>query len=347
MRVVLVSDLHLGAGDEVGRRHGPAFGEQFHDDEAFEAFLSHQRARGDHRLVLLGDAFDLLHVPVTAPRAALYARSDEQALGQLRAVLEAHPLVRDALAATAVRHPVDVVLGNHDVELARPALQRELRSVLGPGVAVHPFALHLPGVLHAQHGHHHHDINTFRDPQHPVGPRGTAERPPAARLHALRAGLGAPRAFARELPTVALSRRGPRRPAEAEGPLPAQVVADLVALGSTSVPRIARRVARKALARGRGPLPPYGAVAATRVRDVLARHGWGVPFVAFGHTHVAGLEPMGDDGWYLNTGTWSCDARGADGARLTWLEVTEGVATLWRWDGEPVLLGASRVTAPL
>ena len=76
MRAVLVSDLHLGAGDEVGRRYGAAFAEQFHDDEAFAAFLAHQRSRGDHRLVLLGDVFDLLHVPVVGSRPRLFARSD-------------------------------------------------------------------------------------------------------------------------------------------------------------------------------------------------------------------------------------------------------------------------------
>ena len=57
---------------------------------------------------------------------------------------------------------LDVVVGNHDVDLVRPAAAQRLGELLGDRgehLRLHPWALHVPGVLFAEHGHQHHAVH--------------------------------------------------------------------------------------------------------------------------------------------------------------------------------------------
>lgn len=366
-RLVLVGDLHLGGGPQ-GAAVGPGFRDPFDQDEAFAELLDHLRRRPagrPYRLVLLGDTFDFLRVPVTGDRTGLYARDDAEAVGQLDRIHAAHRTVFAGLARSlAAGAGVDVVAGNHDVELARPAVRARVRALLRDqhgcppdalaSMRFHPWGYHVPGLLYAEHGNHYHDINTFRRPLHPFRREGLLERPPAARLGGVRrlasgrpAAGGARDALADLLPrrplgAVARSAYGSvlRGYADELG-LAADVVARLHEMGGTSVPRIARRLLRSRLAGGPSYPDQLPRVAAA-VHGVLSSRGQAASFYVFGHVHVARhLRLPGTSACYLNTGTWS--AEGAAPAQCTWVEVSRAEgglprATLSRWAGGPVAL---------
>lgn len=345
--LVIVSDLHLGGGPSAGAL-GAGFSDEFADDQAFSDFLSWLGLRPRCRLVFLGDAFDFLRVPVTGARTGLFARCDAEAVAQLDQIAAAHPAVMEALSAalTAGVH-VDFVAGNHDAELIRPAVQERLCALLGTQVRFHPWVLYIRGLLYAEHGHHHHDINTFARPLCPYANKGgRLERPPAARLGDLRR-LSAGRGGLWRDALSGLYGHPPARsraeyharlvPAYAdELGLPARVVAQLHDLASFSLTGIVRRLVRTRLWRDGSPgyLPP----AAAAVHDLMARNQLAVPFYAFGHTHTAMHVPLGTGASYLNSGTWSMAAWGRAPARRTWLEITgdnapAASARLFHWTG--------------
>jgi UDP-2,3-diacylglucosamine pyrophosphatase LpxH len=370
---VLVSDLHLGGGSAAAR-WGPGFADEFDGDEAFPTFLtSLTSGRGrPSRLVLLGDTLDFLRVPVPG---ALYARNDAEAVGQLDQIAAAHPAVFEALSTIAnAGTTLDVVIGNHDVELARPAVQRRLRVLLkaAPGFAAaeaeavrfHLWGYYVPGLLYAEHGNHYHDINSFRRPLVPFW-GGRTERPLAARLGSARRGLllqgrGQPNAppllhivedlfSVRRLSDAALREYcdGVLSGYAAKVGLPVSAVRRLDQLGRTSIVATAARIARTRLARG----PSFRSAApdvAASVHRVLAAAGCAVPFCVFGHTHAAcHLRLPGGVGQYMNAGTWSTDYGRAvnrqptpDPPRRTWIDfVGHGSdrpqAKLLRWAEHP------------
>ena len=183
-RLVLVSDIHLGLG-AAGTQYGPRFVDEFDGDEALPAFLEWLRSndRRPSHLVMLGDTLDFLRVPVPS---ALYARNDGEAVEQLEQIAAAHPKVFEALSAIMNDGTmIDFVVGNHDVELARPALQRKLRTLLGApehsgpdavGVRFHLWGDYVPGLLYAEHGMTTADVNSFRRPLTRSMPSGPSDR---------------------------------------------------------------------------------------------------------------------------------------------------------------------------
>jgi UDP-2,3-diacylglucosamine pyrophosphatase LpxH len=340
--IFIVSDLHLGAGHSAAS-WGPGFSDGFTDDQAFGDFLRCISSRGWCRLVLLGDTFDFLRVPVTGARTGLFARSDAEAVTQLDRIAASHPAVIRALSATlAAGVPIDVVSGNHDAELIRPAVRERLCALLGAQVSFHPWILYIPGLLYAEHGHHHHDINTFGRPLYPyLKNGGRLERPPAARLGDLRCFLSSPGNFWRDAMAGLRGRPSARKCAEyraglasaqAETGLPVDILVELHHMASFSPFGIGRRLARTRL--GRGDSRSYLPVAASAVHDLLGRHRLAVPYYAFGHTHAAMRLPLGTNAWYLNSGTWST-TWDSTRARRTWVEITAGAgppaAQLFHW----------------
>jgi hypothetical protein len=346
--LAIASDLHLGGGAAAW---GPAFSDEFTDDQVFGDFVRCLSPRRVSRLVFLGDTFDFLRVPVTGARTGLFARSDAEAVAQLNRIAAAHPTVirtlSDALAAGV---QVDFVSGNHDAELIRPAVRERLCALLGAPASFHSWILYIPGLLYAEHGHHHHDINAFARPLHPYATTaGRLERPPAAWLGDLRRFPARPSRLWRDAVTglrgrpTASGRAGYLAGLAAahadEVGLPAGVLAELHELARFSPFAIGRRLVRKRLRPGdcRGYLP----TAAASVHDLLARNQLAVPFYAFGHTHAAMRLPLGNSAWYLNSGTWSTTTWGGVLPRRTWVEITAGAAPaaqLFQWTGsaEPV-----------
>jgi len=330
--LIIVSDLHLD-----GR---PARGPSLDRGAAFAAFLL-AIARGKTvrglRLVLLGDLVDL---PASGPAGGTRedaARAwEEAALAELDAVLEGRAAVVDGLRAVLdAGASVDVVPGNHDQALALPTAWSRLGDALGAGpgtaLALHPWILHLPGVLYAEHGHQHHDLSvipTFLRPDAradapgaPLGRRlealaaARAERDPAGIARAIGALAlallsfgGAPRALA----DGRASYRADALAAHAAVVgLPADVLGAVDARGDVSLATIARRLGGRRLDAIRGrPRDPAGYLgpAAGAIHALLASRGLDVPLYVFGHTHTPLIEPLaGPVGppWIVNAGAWA------------------------------------------
>ncbi len=334
---IVISDLHLAAG-----RHDP-----FSDDEALVSFLQaveHWGAAGASlRLVLLGDTLDFTLVEHDGRRLD---RSVAGALARLERIAAAHAGVFAALGRVArAGVALDIVAGNHDLELLSPTVLERLRSLLGVGegaLTLHPWIVHLPGLAYLEHGQQHHDLNRVPGLL-AAGEHGTPA-PPAGTIYgehllALADALGA------ELPIERISARGVmaaarRRPSRLGRALAPTVGA---ARGLTRCERAARR-ARSASAgatalRGRpSGLPsatlaeldraaastptgamrrrlttragsePYMVAAARAAHELLAEAGQALPFYVLAHTHAADDRPLtaqADGPRYLNAGTWS------------------------------------------
>ena len=139
-------------------------------------------------MVLLGDTFDL--------------PGDDGAVARLEALAVRHPGVLAALRRTlATGTHLEVVCGNHDAALARPAVQEALRRLLTPPprswpapragtVRVHPWMLHVPGVFHAEHGHQHHDVHRVPTLLSQPSSAGPMESPLSAWTGSARSGPG-------------------------------------------------------------------------------------------------------------------------------------------------------------
>ena len=173
--VVIVSDLHLSAG------YDPRTGtfdrnEDFFYDGAFARFLTHLRERAERehrhwRLVILGDLFDFLQVELPGQRDALDS-GESITLAKLRRVARGHPRFFAALGEwVAAGFDLDVMPGNHDIEMIRPSCQQQLVQLVadaggGAGAAerirFHAWIYYLPGLLYAEHGHQYDDVNSFR-----------------------------------------------------------------------------------------------------------------------------------------------------------------------------------------
>ena len=171
--VVVVADLHMSSGwDPVAA--APSRSEDFFNDGPFARFLDWRLEEGRlrrraWRLLLLGDFLDFTRVELGVPdgdRRRL-DMSAGAALAKLERIVAGHPEVFEALRRlTASGVAIDIVPGNHDLELLHAPVQSRVREVLhanlpatGGAVSVHPWIFHLPGVLYAEHGHQHHDIN--------------------------------------------------------------------------------------------------------------------------------------------------------------------------------------------
>jgi len=158
-RIIIVSDLHLGATSRPGYfEHGGEF-------HRFLEFLT-QDAAGKAlclRLIMLGDTFDFPSVP---SRNGNRRDSDADLLDRLQRVFDCHPQFTQALNAyVAAGNRLDFLPGNHDPGLMRPVVQELVRSALSASpesdLHFHPWILSLPGLLYAEHGNQYHDINSF------------------------------------------------------------------------------------------------------------------------------------------------------------------------------------------
>jgi len=335
--LALVADLHLADGGDR---------DPFCEDELFATTVGRliaDAADRRFRLVLLGDTVDF--PAVTLPGAPVTpATRPADAVAKLDRVLAAHqPVVTALQELVEAGHHVDVVAGNHDMELVMPAVQTRLRDAIGgrpDSVSVHPWMVYVPGLLYAEHGQQQHDVNRFTR----LGGCGCADEPlavpagsyldalvhlrdrqPGASTAALvaqaaRMGAGLVGGLVR-LSRAERDRSDRERDLEASVPTglpPAAVLAidRASAATPTSIARRAAAMAARRLPSSRsGPGIPYMHAAAQRVHQVLEAQECAVPFYAFGHTHIAEDVPLGTSAGarYLNPGTWSSMLRRAPG----------------------------------
>jgi UDP-2,3-diacylglucosamine pyrophosphatase LpxH len=330
-RIVIVSDLHMATGD--GPQPDP-----FADDEPFAALVEAVASdRRPTRLVLLGDTFDfvLAGTPTSSRRDADTAAARRS----LDAIAAAHPRVFAALGRYARNEHILVVIpGNHDLELLERSVQQHLRALLlraaGGGDAASrisflPWVLHVPGVVYAEHGQQHHDLNYVgnlvapggAEVRAPVGVRLDEARAELTRLrisgapavdvlrrgaaHAARAGiaggrLAMPRALRLRADLL-------HEHAEAVGIPPAALLA-VDRHATPSLLTMTTRLGARAMARGRHGSGGFMLGGARAVAGELARAGTPAPFLVFGHTHVAADTALGREPGaprYINAGTWS------------------------------------------
>lgn len=181
--LLVVSDLHFGEqllpGAQEDRRRAVELA-----DQAFREFLRYHAARRQHgrpwRLVIAGDMFDFMSVVVPAGDHGP-ASDDEKRFGLHRGAragvermrqigLAHHAVFRELVRFAAAGHRVDIVAGNHDIELILPEVVAELRAQLAIAgatdreqarIAVVPWFVHVPGVAWIEHGHHYDEGCSF------------------------------------------------------------------------------------------------------------------------------------------------------------------------------------------
>lgn len=181
MDVILISDLHMSSGYD--RRTGTYNrNEDFFYDAALGRFVDWLLARAvgegrRWRLVLLGDFLDFLQVRAGEDDDGLTSVADS--LAKLDVIAAGHAEAFAALGRlVAAGHALDVVVGNHDIELLWPEVQQRFRELVernaggatGPSITFHPWILYLPGMLYAEHGQQYDSVNSFATLMRPLLP---------------------------------------------------------------------------------------------------------------------------------------------------------------------------------
>src|SRR5689334_2980843 len=174
--LLIVSDLHFGEellpGASVERRRAIELGAA-----AFREFLRYHAVRRRDgrpwRLVIAGDLFDFMSVVISGTKDRPAKSADERRFGlsrgiqpgveRMRQIGEAHRGLLGELARfAAAGHAVDIIVGNHDVELLSSEVVAELmRQLAAAGaddralarIRVVPWFIYLPGVCWIEHGH--------------------------------------------------------------------------------------------------------------------------------------------------------------------------------------------------
>ena len=131
-RVVLViSDLHLGAGAEHEGRKNPL--EDFHSDselvDFFEYYSTGEYQTKEIELIINGDFLDFLAVPFV-PFFDDEFWSETAALHKLDLILKAHPEVMEALEnfLKAKNKKLTYIIGNHDAELLFESMKKRFKE---------------------------------------------------------------------------------------------------------------------------------------------------------------------------------------------------------------------------
>ncbi len=170
--VLVISDLHLGAGDEVDGRHNPL--EDFFSDKELVDFI-HYYCSGEFlnkevELVINGDFLDLLAVPFV-PHFDDNYWSEKAALQKLELILQGHQEVMQALDHFLHTKNKNIVyiIGNHDAELLFDSLKKrfiaqfseEVRSKI---TISNDLSLYEPveGVF-IKHGHEYESLHQFSE----------------------------------------------------------------------------------------------------------------------------------------------------------------------------------------
>jgi len=192
--ILIVSDLHFGEellpGASLERRHAIELG-----SSAFRDFLRYHTVRRRDgrpwRLVIAGDLFDFMSVVIPGTKERPAKSADERRFGlgrgvqpgveRMRRICEAHrPLLADLGRFAAAGHTVEIVVGNHDVELLAADVVRELFDQIAAAgtderararIAVIPWFIYIPGVCWIEHGHVYDEGCSFEFNLAPMDPK--------------------------------------------------------------------------------------------------------------------------------------------------------------------------------
>jgi UDP-2,3-diacylglucosamine pyrophosphatase LpxH len=158
---IVFSDIHMGTGTRRGRVNP---WEDFHQDDRMVDLILHY-CQGAYagmpvEIIINGDFLDLLKV---RHRGEFVTEvTEEVSIDKVARCIRGHPEVFDALATFLARprKQVTYIAGNHDLDIAFPAVQRMLRARLGVAddatnlrFLVDQGFYRLPGGVTVAHGH--------------------------------------------------------------------------------------------------------------------------------------------------------------------------------------------------
>jgi len=192
--ILVVSDLHFGEellpGASLERRHAVGLGAT-----AFHEFLRYHTVRRQDgrpwRLVIAGDLFDFMSVAIDATKDRPARTADERRFGlgrgvasgveRLKKICAVHrSLLTDLGRFAAAGHRVDIIVGNHDVELLAKEVVAELDAQLAAAgaderarsrIRVVPWFIYIPGVAWIEHGHVYDEGCSFEFNLAPMDPK--------------------------------------------------------------------------------------------------------------------------------------------------------------------------------
>lgn len=160
---LVLSDLHLGAGQRLTDGRGNYL-ENFFFDREFVELLDHYTegrwAKAQFELILNGDIFE--HTQVHPDEEEPDQMTEKVAMWRQRRIIEGHPQFFAALKKFngLPKHRVTFCLGNHDAGLLWPGILEVLREAIGGEITVklEPYEFH--GVR-VEHGHEHQADSAF------------------------------------------------------------------------------------------------------------------------------------------------------------------------------------------
>jgi UDP-2,3-diacylglucosamine pyrophosphatase LpxH len=165
--LILVSDLHLRAERGSHTEVGPS--------QAFvaliEALTDEIRGAGAAiELLFVGDMLELTRLELDLDAEGALVAS----LARFGRIADAHTELFDSLGRfVAAGGQLRIIVGNHDLDLAHPALQEQFLARLGaepardagsPAVTFHAWFAYVSQVVYAEHGHRYHDLNAASVP---------------------------------------------------------------------------------------------------------------------------------------------------------------------------------------
>ncbi len=164
-----VSDFHLGKGPYLtnGERN---YLEDFFYDQKFAEFLGYYSAeeyeKADVELIILGDFFNHLQVDPRELHPELM--TERVTIARTGAIMDGHPMIFEALSkfAAAPNHKITFIIGNHDIGLVWPSVQRFVVDRIGGETKVHRMPQYVVDRVCFEHGNQQVAENwiDFQDP---------------------------------------------------------------------------------------------------------------------------------------------------------------------------------------
>lgn len=174
--IIAISDLHLSAS-RFQVNDTSTIVDGFADDEAFSKFTQHlvasaKEAGGIWRFLILGDGLDFLHTKIGYDKHRFCHISNfEVNRIKLELIFDAHHHFFSSLGFLLTNgFYVDIIPGNHDIELILTESQDHFKSlmqrhteknIVAQNLNFSNWVYHIPGILYAEHGNQYHDINSF------------------------------------------------------------------------------------------------------------------------------------------------------------------------------------------
>ena len=174
---LVVSDFHMGKGPHFanGERN---YLEDFFYDQKFAEFINfyctEECEKAEIELIINGDFFNHLQVD---PRE-LYPElmTERVTVARTGAIIDGHPKVFEALKkfAAAPNHKIIFMIGNHDIGLFYPSVQRQVVDCIGGQTRVHNMPQYVTDGVVIEHGNEQVAEN-WVDFQHPFITKDVSE----------------------------------------------------------------------------------------------------------------------------------------------------------------------------